>query len=118
DTLEMAQTQKLDYICRKLRLHPGERLLDIGCGWGGLIIHAAKNHGVHATGITLSEQQLTLAEQRIQEAGIQSRCEVHLMDYRDAHALGHFDKIVSVGMVEHVGESALLGYFRATYEQL
>jgi cyclopropane-fatty-acyl-phospholipid synthase len=118
DTLETAQTQKLDYICRKLRLNPGERLLDIGCGWGGLIIHAAKNYGVHAIGITLSEQQLALARQRIQEAGLQSQCEVHPMDYRDAHTLGDFDKIVSVGMVEHVGESALPEYFRAAYEQL
>ncbi|HEY7354716.1 MAG TPA: class I SAM-dependent methyltransferase [Terriglobales bacterium] len=118
DNIESAQAQKLDYICRKLRLQPGERLLDIGCGWGGLIKHAARNYGVHATGITLSHQQLALAQQRIHEAGLSSRCEVRLLDYRDAHQLGEFDKLVSVGMVEHVGESALPEYFRCAFELL
>src|SRR6266566_9419660 len=94
DNIELAQAQKFDYICRKLRLQPGERLLDIGCGWGGLILHAARKFGVHATGITLSEQQLILGRQRIQEAGFSSRCEVRLLDYRDAPQLGEFDKLV------------------------
>ncbi len=118
DSLERAQEQKLDYICRKLRLHAGERLLDIGCGWGGLIVHAARNYGVHATGITLSQQQLSLTQQRIQEAGLSSRCKAFLLDYRDAHRLGQFDKLVSIGMVEHVGESALPEYFRCANQLL
>jgi cyclopropane-fatty-acyl-phospholipid synthase len=118
DTLETAQAQKLNYICRKLRLRPGERLLDIGCGWGGLIIHAARYYGVQAVGITLSEQQLTFAQKRIKDTGLSSRCEVRLLDYRDAAQLGEFDKLVSVGMVEHVGESALPEYFCSAFQLL
>ena len=116
--LEAAQEQKLDYICRKLRLRPGERLLDIGCGWGGLILHAARNYGVHATGITLSQQQLKGAQERIVEAGLSSRCEVQLLDYRDAGQLGEFHKLVSVGMVEHVGENKLPEYFQTAFQLL
>lgn len=112
DGIDRAQAQKLDYLCRKLRLREGERLLDIGCGWGGLIIYAAQRYGVRATGITLSQRQLELAHQRIREAGLSSRCEALLLDYRDAAKLGEFDKIVSVGMVEHVGEAKLGDYFR------
>jgi cyclopropane-fatty-acyl-phospholipid synthase len=118
DTLETAQRQKFDYICRKLRLRPGERLLDIGCGWGGLILHAAKNYGVQALGITLSEQQLKLAQQKIRDSDLLPQCEARLLDYRDARQLGEFDKLVSVGMVEHVGESALSEYFRTAYSVL
>lgn len=118
DSLESAQIQKLDHICRKLRLRPGERLLDIGCGWGGLIRHAAKYYGVDAVGITLSRQQLELGQKRINEAGLASRCEVRLLDYRDAHRLEPVDKLVSVGMVEHVGESALPEYFRCAFQLL
>lgn len=118
DTIAQAQTQKLDYICRKLRLRPGERLLDIGCGWGGLILHAAREYGVEATGITLSEHQLALAEERIRNAGLSGKCNVRLLDYRDAERLGRFDKVVSVGMVEHVGQDKLPEYFRAAYELL
>jgi cyclopropane-fatty-acyl-phospholipid synthase len=118
DTLETAQAQKLDHVCRKLRLRPGERLLDIGCGWGGLIIHAARHYGVQAVGITLSEQQLMLAQKRIAENGLSSCCEVRLLDYRDADHLGQFDKLVSVGMVEHVGESELPEYFRCAFQIL
>jgi len=118
DSLETAQERKLDYICRKLRLSPGERVLDIGCGWGGLILHAARRYGVRATGITLSRQQLALAQERIEAAGLSSRCEVRLLDYRDAAQLGQFDKLVSVGMVEHVGESQLPAYFQAAYRLL
>jgi cyclopropane-fatty-acyl-phospholipid synthase len=118
DSLEAAQGQKLDYICRKLRLRPGERLLDIGCGWGGLILHAARKYGVHATGITLSQQQLKSAQKRIEEAGLASRCEVRLLDYRDTEQLGEFDKLVSVGMVEHVGEHNLPEYFQTAFQLL
>jgi cyclopropane-fatty-acyl-phospholipid synthase len=118
DTLDKAQEQKLDHICRKLRLRPGERLLDIGCGWGGLISHAAQNYGVQAIGITLSAQQSALAQQRIADAGLSSQCEVRLLDYRDAARLGVFDKLVSVGMIEHVGESELPEYFSIAYRLL
>ena len=115
DDLDTAQRQKLDYCCRKLRLQPGDRLLDIGCGWGGLIIHAAREYGVHALGVTLSQRQRELARQRIQTAGLADRCEVRLLDYRAVEQPESFDKIVSVGMVEHVGESHLPEYFRHVY---
>jgi len=118
DSIEAAQRQKMDYICRKLRLRSGERLLDIGCGWGGLILHAAQHYGVQATGITLSEQQLKLTRQRIAESGLEGRCRVELLDYREAAQLGKFDKLVSVGMVEHVGQSKLPEYFRAAFDLL
>jgi cyclopropane-fatty-acyl-phospholipid synthase len=115
DDLDTAQRQKLDYCCRKLRLKPGDRLLDIGCGWGGLIIHAAREYGAKALGVTLSRQQRELAQQRIQAAGLTDRCEVSLLDYRAVEEPEGFDKIVSVGMVEHVGESHLPEYFRHAY---
>lgn len=111
DSLDLAQQQKLDYICRKLRLKRGQRLLDIGCGWGGLISHAARNYGVEAVGITLSERQLALAQERIFEAGLSPKCQVRLLDYRDAEQLGKFDKLASIGMVEHVGRDGLHEYF-------
>lgn len=118
ETIERAQMQKLDYICRKLRLKPGERLLDIGCGWGGLIMHAAREYGARAVGITLSESQLTLAQERIARSGLKERCDIRLLDYRDAPRLGPFDKLVSVGMVEHVGEGRLPEYFRVAHQLL
>lgn len=117
-TVDQAQQQKLDYICRKLRLKAGERLLDIGCGWGGLVMHAAREYGVQAIGITLSEQQRALAQEGIEKAGLSARCEVRLLDYRDAAQLSEFDKVVSVGMVEHVGEHNLPEYFRTAYHLL
>ncbi len=111
EDLDTAQARKLDYICRKLRLRPGERLLDIGCGWGGLVIHAAQRYGVKALGITLSRNQADLACERIAQAGLHNRCRVEVRDYRDLNDIGGFDKLVSVGMVEHVGESRLPLYF-------
>ena len=117
-SLEEAQEQKLDYLCRKLRLKPGERLLDIGCGWGGLIIHAARQYGAHATGITLSSQQLEFARRRIEQEGLSSQCEVRLLDYRDVNERGGFDKVVSIGMIEHVGESKLRTYFEDVFQLL
>ena len=117
DSLDAAQTRKLDYLCRKLRLRPGERLLDIGCGWGALLIHAAREYGVQALGITLSENQARLANDRIVKAGLQNQCRVEVADYRE-FSESAFDKIVSVGMVEHVGESRIPVYFRQAWELL
>ena len=111
DSLEGAQLAKLDHICAKLRLKPGDRFLDIGCGWGALAIRAATRYGVDATGITLSENQHRLANERIREAGLEDRCRVLLQDYRDAPGEGSYDKIASVGMFEHVGLRNLPVYF-------
>ena len=118
DDLETAQRRKLDYLCRKLRLRPGERLLDIGCGWGALIRHAVRNYGVEAVGITLSERQADLATQRIHAEGLADRCRVELRDYRELDEVESYDKLVSVGMFEHVAEEVLLGYFRHAWRVL
>jgi len=104
-TLEEAQQNKLDLICRKLDVHPGERLLDIGCGWGGLARYAAENYGVEVFGITVAKEQQNLARERC--AGLPVRIE--LMDYRDL--VGQFDKVVSVGMFEHVGPKNYNAFF-------
>ena len=118
DSLELAQEQKLDHICRKLNLKPGEQILDIGCGWGGLIFRAAEKYGAHATGITLSEQQFAYVREQIRARNIADRCEVRLMDYRDVPEDPPFDKIASVGMFEHVGKKKLAGYFAKIYRLL
>ncbi len=118
DSLDVAQEQKLDHICRKLRLKPGERFLDIGCGWGALIIWAARHYGVKATGITLSDEQHAFATQRIKELGLEDCCEARLLDYRDVAANEPFDKIASVGMFEHVGKKNLPVYFEKIYSLL
>jgi cyclopropane-fatty-acyl-phospholipid synthase len=118
DGLEQAQVQKLDYICRKLRLRPGEHLLDIGCGWGALVIHATAHYGVHALGITLSAPQAEVARQRIHDSGLDDRCSIEVRDYRDLGVQQQFDKIVSVGMFEHVGEKYLGEYFPRTWQLL
>ncbi len=118
DDLNTAQERKLEYICRKLRLRPGERLLDIGCGWGGLIIYAAQHYGVEAVGITLSQPQVELGRERIQEAGLEDRCRVELLDYREVPPEPLFDKLVSVGMFEHVGEAKLPVYFERAWRLL
>ncbi|HVO80816.1 MAG TPA: cyclopropane-fatty-acyl-phospholipid synthase family protein [Terriglobales bacterium] len=117
DDLDAAQERKLEFICRKLRLRPGESLLDIGCGWGGLVMYAAERFGVQAHGITLSVPQAEMARQRIQAAGLQDRCRVEVCDYRDLQGT-RYDKIVSVGMVEHVGEAQLPEYFGRTRDLL
>ena len=111
DSLDLAQQQKIDHICRKLNLQRGERLLDIGCGWGALILHAVERYGVRATGITVSEQQFAHVQQEISARGLAGRCEVRLLDYRDVPEDAPFDKIASVGMFEHVGKKNLAGYF-------
>jgi len=116
--LDSAQERKLDYICRKLRLRPGERLLDIGCGFAGLIMHAVAHYGVHAVGITLSVRQAEVARQRLREAGLNDRCRVEVSDYRDIDHELQYDKIVSVGMFEHVGEAHLPEYFSRAWDLL
>jgi cyclopropane-fatty-acyl-phospholipid synthase len=118
EDIDTAQVQKLDHICRKLRLAPGDRLLDIGCGWGALIVHAAQHYGVDATGITLSENQFITAAGRIASAGLQQRCRVLLQDYRDLPGEERFSKIASVGMFEHVGLRNLPEYFSAIHRLL
>lgn len=112
-TLEQAQTAKLAHIAAKLALQPGQKVLDIGCGWGGMAIYLAKNCGVSVKGITLSEEQLALARTRAAEAGVEGRIEFELIDYRDLAARGdRFDRIVSVGMFEHVGQAQFGRFFR------
>src|SRR5438552_6771854 len=118
DSLDVAQEAKLDLICRKLRFKPGDRLLDIGCGWGGLIMYAAERYGVDATGITLSENQASLARERIDQAGLGERCRVAIRDYRTLTADDGYDKIASVGMIEHVGLSHLPVYFASAFRAL
>jgi cyclopropane-fatty-acyl-phospholipid synthase len=118
DSLDEAQRAKLDLICRKLRLRPGHRLLDVGCGWGALIMHAAQHYGVSALGITLSDAQATLARERIAAAGLEQRCRVEIRDYRALAPDAQFDRIASVGMIEHVGADYLEAYFAALYRAL
>jgi cyclopropane-fatty-acyl-phospholipid synthase len=120
DDLDTAQEQKLDIICRKLRLKPGQRLLDIGCGWGGLVMYAAQHYGVDAKGITLSRPQALLAKQRIASANLSDRCRVEVQDYRmvpadDRHG---YEALVSVGMFEHVGAAKLPSYFTQAWHLL
>jgi cyclopropane-fatty-acyl-phospholipid synthase len=111
ESLEQAQTRKLDRICQKLRLAAGERLLDIGCGWGALVVHAAARYGAHAVGVTLSAPQAELARARVRELGLEDRVDIRVADYRELTD-GPFDKIASVGMYEHVGRSELDHYTR------
>lgn len=109
NSLDQAQRDKMDLICRKLRLQPGEKMLDIGCGWGGLIRHAAINYGVKAHGITLSQEQHDYAQQKIDELGLGDQVSVEICDYAD-HT-GNYDKISSVGMSEHIGSANYPRYF-------
>ncbi|QJD59876.1 methyltransferase domain-containing protein [Pseudomonas sp. gcc21] len=118
DSLAQAQFQKLDHLCRKLRLKSGERLLDVGCGWGGLARHAAKHYGVQVHGITLSRSQLELANEKNRGAGLDGQIQLELRDYRDLPSDESYDKVVSVGMFEHVGHANLPEYFRIVFEQL
>jgi len=110
-TLAEAQEAKLDHICRKLMLAPGERFLDIGAGWGGLLLWAAEHYGVEATGITLSKNQHACVSRLVDERGLSGRVTMHLLDYRELPEDAPWDKIASVGMFEHVGRARLAGYF-------
>lgn len=116
-TLEEAQEAKRELVCRKLDLQEGERVLDVGCGWGSFVIHAAKLHGVRAVGITLAEEQAKLATQRVREAGLADRVEIRVSDYREVND-GPFDAIASIGMVEHVGAERIDVYARRLHDLL
>ena len=118
DSLDIAQTQKLDHICRKLLLKPGERFLDVGCGWGALLFCAVERFGVNAVGITLSQQQHDYVKAQIAARGLQGRMEVRLQHYEDLPATEQFDKIASVGMFEHVGMQKLPRYFGRLHDLL
>lgn len=116
DTLESAQTNKITLIASKLLLTPEQRILDIGCGWGGLGLHLARSHGVHVTGVTLSNEQYKIAEERARTEDLSDRVQFRLQDYRDV--VGTFDRIVSVGMFEHVGVPHYKEFFAALRDRL
>ncbi|MEV7071158.1 cyclopropane-fatty-acyl-phospholipid synthase family protein [Streptomyces sp. NPDC093990] len=116
-TLEQAQHDKLDLVCRKLALQPGQRLLDVGCGWGSMAIHAAREYGVSVVGITLSQEQAAYARKRVADAGLTDRVEIRVQDYRDV-ADGPYDAISSIGMAEHVGSEKYLEYAEDLYRLL
>lgn len=109
EDLGTAQLKKIDHILNKIQLRPGQKLLDIGCGWGGLLIRASQKYGARCVGVTLSQNQYELARERVEHAGLSGQVEVRLEDYRDLS--GQFDRITSVGMFEHVGTKNLVGYF-------
>ena len=112
DTLELAQKRKVHHLIKKARIQPGHHLLDIGCGWGDLIITAARERGCQATGLTLSEEQKALADERIKQAGLEDQVRVLLCDYRQApFPENGYDQVVSVGMFEHVGPQYMDQYF-------
>jgi cyclopropane-fatty-acyl-phospholipid synthase len=118
DTLDQAQENKLEHICRKLRLQRGDRLLDIGCGWGALVCWAARQHGVRAHGITLSQAQHDFAQERIAIGGLQGQVSVELRDYRDLQGTAVYDKVASIGMFEHVGLANMPAYLAAVQRVL
>lgn len=116
NSLDQAQVDKLDLICRKLRLKPGEQLLDIGCGWGAMLIHAVKNYGVTGVGVSLSEAQTALARERIRAEGLEDRITIHVKSYE--HLEGRFDKISSIGMFEHLGIANHDTYYSSVHRLL
>jgi cyclopropane-fatty-acyl-phospholipid synthase len=118
EDLETAQRKKLEYICRKLRLKSGQRLLDWGCGWGALAVYAASRHGAEVLGVTVSEQQAKHARACVERAGMVERCKIELKDYRDVAETQPYDCLVSVGMAEHVSESLLAAYFSRAWKTI
>ncbi|MER7836090.1 cyclopropane-fatty-acyl-phospholipid synthase family protein [Streptomyces sp. NPDC096040] len=116
-TLETAQRDKLELVCRKLDLKPGQRLLDVGCGWGSMAIHAAREHGVSVVGVTLSQEQAAYARKRVADEGLTDRVEIRVQDYRDVRD-GPYDAISSIGMAEHVGAEKYLKYASDLYALL
>jgi cyclopropane-fatty-acyl-phospholipid synthase len=116
--LDQAQRDKLDHVCRKLELAPRETMLDIGCGWGSLAIWAAEHYGVHAHGVTLSRAQADYAAARIRQLGLQDRCRVEYLDYRDLPASNRYDKIAAVGVIEHVGVANYPAFFGSVRARL
>ncbi|MGX5214942.1 class I SAM-dependent methyltransferase [Streptomyces violaceus] len=116
-TLEQAQHDKLELVCRKLGLRPGQRLLDVGCGWGSMAIHAAREHGVSVVGVTLSQEQAAYARKRVADEGLTDRIEIRVQDYRDVRD-GPYDAISSIGMAEHVGADRYLEYAADLYDLL
>jgi cyclopropane-fatty-acyl-phospholipid synthase len=116
DSLEQMQRQKYELICRKLALKPGESLIDIGCGWGGMLIYAAEHYGISGTGVTLSEPQATLARERIEQRGLSDRLKIILADYREVQ--GQYDKFVSIGMFEHVGKGNFATFMQKAFQLL
>lgn len=118
EDLDSAQLRKMDYICRKLRLKPGQHLLDIGCGWGGLVKYAAENYGVGVKGITLSKSQAELANERLLNAGLDEKARVVVQDYREMEVSEGYDALVSIGMLEHVGVDNMGAYFQKAIEML
>jgi cyclopropane-fatty-acyl-phospholipid synthase len=118
EPLQVAQTRKLDHVCRKLRLQPGQTLLDIGCGWGAMAMHAARHYGVKVIGITLSQNQFSLATERVRQAGLAGLIEIRLQDYREVPGEGVYDRISSIGMFEHVGLKNLRAYFAMVHRLL
>ncbi|MGW5046177.1 class I SAM-dependent methyltransferase [Streptomyces griseoluteus] len=113
-SLETAQRDKLELVCRKLGLKPGQRLLDVGCGWGSMAVHAAREHGVSVVGVTLSQEQAAFARKRVADEGLTDRVEIRVQDYRDVRD-GPYDAISSIGMAEHVGAERYLDYARDLY---
>jgi cyclopropane-fatty-acyl-phospholipid synthase len=116
-SLETAQDEKFDLVCRKLGLEPGMRLLDVGCGWGGMVMHAVKHYGVKAIGVTLSEQQARYGQESVQQAGLTGQAEIRFSDYRDVAESG-FDAVSSIGLTEHIGRANYPAYFSFLYGKL
>lgn len=116
DSLDQAQTNKFEHICRKLQLQPGEHMADMGCGWGGLLIHAAQNHGVTGVGVTLSKDQHAFATAKVKRLGLADKIDIQLRDYRDLQ--GTYDKVSTIGMMEHVGLKFIPGCFAKIKEVL
>ncbi|MBX9677725.1 MAG: cyclopropane-fatty-acyl-phospholipid synthase family protein [Gemmataceae bacterium] len=118
EPLDTAQERKIDLICRKLRLKPGEKLLDIGCGWGGLLVHAVKHYGVEGVGVTLSREMVAYSRERIKAEGLEGRCRVEYQDYREVPKTGEYDKVSCIGLAEHIGEQMMTELMKAAWGAL